>query len=141
MSIEFSKYTNLKSAMLQLCRSGIVWCSTLSCWSLNPSGRNDLLTTAMPCRVGKGTHVGADQAQRMMQKVLRNHGVLYAFKADISKFFYSIDHEIMKSLIRKKISCKQLLTLIDDIIDSSGGGVGIPIRQPNITVICKHISA
>lgn len=94
---------------------------------IEPIWEKRFIDDSYACRVGKGTHVGADQAQRMMQKVLRNHGVLYAFKADISKFFYSIDHEIMKSLIRKKISCKQLLTLIDDIIDSSGGGVGIPI--------------
>ena len=79
------------------------------------------------CRVGKGVHIGADQAQKMMRAVLRTHGKLYAFKADISKFFYSIDHEIMKSLIRKKISCRPTLKLLDEIIDSSGGGVGLPI--------------
>lgn len=94
---------------------------------IEPIWEKRFIYDSYACRVGKGTHLGADQAQRMMRKVLRSHGVLYAFKADISKFFYSIDHEVMKSLIRKKISCKPTLKLLDDIVDSSGGGVGIPI--------------
>ncbi len=48
-------------------------------------------------------------------------------KCDISKYFDSIDHEILKRIIRKKIGSRGLLWLIDLIIDSYGKGVGIPI--------------
>jgi retron-type reverse transcriptase len=43
----------------------------------------------------------------------------YVLKCDIRKYFPSIDHEILKKLIRKKISDKDTLWLIDRIIDGS----------------------
>ncbi|WP_020613211.1 reverse transcriptase/maturase family protein [Sediminispirochaeta bajacaliforniensis] len=70
------------------------------------------------CRPGKGTHAGADTAERMMRKVRREHGAVYALKADISKYFPSVDHEILKRLLRKRIACKPTLRLLDNIIDS-----------------------
>lgn len=94
---------------------------------IEPIWERRFIYDSYACRINKGTHGGADKAQAMMRKVLRNHGQLYAFKADISKFFYSIDHEVMKQLVRKKIACKQTLKLLDEIIESSGGGVGLPI--------------
>lgn len=94
---------------------------------IEPIWEGRFIYDSYACRVGKGAHKGADRAQSMMRQVLRNHGELYVFKADISKFFYSIDHEITKQLIRKRISCKKTLDLLDEIIDSSGGGVGLPI--------------
>lgn len=94
---------------------------------IEPIWEQRFIYDSYACRVGKGMHKGADRAQSMMRKVLRNHGSLYVFKADISKFFYSIDHEIAKQLIRKRIACQQTLKLLDEIIDSSGGGVGLPI--------------
>ena len=94
---------------------------------IEPIWEGRFIYDSYACRVGKGAHKGADRAQSMMRQVLRNHGELYVFKADISKFFYSIDHEITKQLIRKRISCKKTLELLDEIVDSSGGGVGLPI--------------
>jgi RNA-directed DNA polymerase len=43
----------------------------------------------------------------------------YILQCDISKYFPSIDHEILKQLIRKKIKCSDTLWLIDEIIDRS----------------------
>ncbi len=43
----------------------------------------------------------------------------YVLKCDIRKYFPSIDHEILKTLIRKKIGCEETLSLIDTIIDHS----------------------
>ncbi len=40
-------------------------------------------------------------------------------KCDIKKYFPSIDHAVLKSLIRKRISCSRTLWLIDTIIDCS----------------------
>lgn len=82
------------------------------------------------CRPGRGTHKGADRAQAMLRTVKRNHGRLYVFKADIAKYFYSIDHQILKRLIRRRIACKGTLALLDEIIDSTivdGKAVGLPI--------------
>jgi len=42
-------------------------------------------------------------------------------KIDIRKFYPSINHEILKEILRKKIKDKALLKLLDEIIDSADG--------------------
>lgn len=64
-------------------------------------------------RKGKGTHL----AIRRCQDFLRKNQ--YVLKADIRKYFPSIDHELLKSSIRRTIACPDTLWLMDDIIDNS----------------------
>jgi len=45
----------------------------------------------------------------------------YCLKIDIRKFYLTIDHAILKRLIRKKIKCKDTLELLDQIIDTAPG--------------------
>lgn len=83
------------------------------------------------CRLGKGAHAGADYAQGMMRACLRQHGKLYALKADVRKYFPSVNHAALKRLVRRKISDRRVLTLLDNIIGSYSEpgtpGCGIPI--------------
>lgn len=84
------------------------------------------------CRPGRGTHRGADRAQAMMRQVKREHGRVAVFKADIAKYFQSIDHAVLKRLLAKRIACKPTLALLDQIIDSANvlhgtPGTGLPI--------------
>lgn len=82
------------------------------------------------CRRGKGTHKGADRAQLFIRRVEKTHGKAYALKADISRYFSSIDHHILKSLVSAKIQCERTKCLLFYIIDSSPSdahGVGIPL--------------
>ena len=67
------------------------------------------------CRKGKGTHAGADR----IQKFIRKANNYYVLKCDVSKYFPSVNHEILKKLIREKIADKKLLQLLDKIVDSS----------------------
>jgi len=46
---------------------------------------------------------------------------------DIKKFFKNIDHDILKQLLRKKFKDKELLSALDEIIESVGGSKGVPI--------------
>lgn len=79
-------------------------------------------------QVGKGTHYGLDRLQEFMRRFYRQNGVDgWVLKCDISKYFYSIRHDVLKTLIRKKISDPDVLWLVDLIIDSTEGNVGIPI--------------
>lgn len=81
------------------------------------------------CRKGKGVHAGANRAQRWMRAIRQAHGPLFCLKADISKYFASIDHARLKAILRRHIHCDRTLRLLDAIIDSSPGrpGVGIPL--------------
>ena len=84
------------------------------------------------CRPGRGTHRAADAAQRMIRRVKREHGQVYALKCDVASYFASIDHAVLKALFRKRIACRRTLQLLDHIIDSANPlhttpGVGLPI--------------
>lgn len=73
---------------------------------------------------GRGIH----SALSKLKNDLKNQeGTKYCLKIDIKKFFPNINHFILKSLLRKKFKDKKLLWLMDEIIDSVGGDVGVPI--------------
>lgn len=64
-------------------------------------------------RKGKGTHRAIERFQAYMQKYK------YVLKCDIKKYFPSIDHEILRDILQKKIADKGALWLIETIIKSS----------------------
>ncbi len=73
-------------------------------------------------RKGKGTHRAIWEAQAM----LRKHA--WFFKADIQKFFETVDQKILLDLIRRKIKDRGVLALCDKIVDNGGEeGQGLPI--------------
>jgi len=70
------------------------------------------------CIKGKGIHAAA----RGVQRALRDRpGTQYCLKLDITKFYPSIDHEILKGILRRKFKDPDFLWLIDEIIDSAAG--------------------
>lgn len=73
------------------------------------------------CREGKGMH----EASRKTMNHVRNYK--YCLKCDISKFYPSIDHNILMSIVERKIKCKPTLILFEDIIRSFDGGKNTPI--------------
>ncbi len=79
----------------------------------------------------KGIHMGVEHLQRMIRKVSGNGTKpCFALKMDIRKFFDSIQHVILKKLIRQKIFDERVLKLIDMVIDTfptKTPGVGIPL--------------
>lgn len=89
------------------------------------------ISDSYACRTGKGTHAGADKAQLFLQQCFREHGHVYALKADIRAYFASIRHDILKCLLAKRIGDARMLRLLSVIIDSyhTAGtpGVGIPL--------------
>lgn len=74
------------------------------------------------CRSGKGTHAGVDRAQKFIRKVNRT-GKVYALKADILKYFKSIDHDVLKEIISKNVICEKTIALLFKIIDSREFGI------------------
>ena len=99
---------------------------------IEPIWERRFVADSYACRPRKGTHRGADRAQAMMRSVKRTHGKVYALKADISKYFASIDHAVLRDLLRKRIACKRTLAMLDAVIDSANQitakhGVGLPI--------------
>lgn len=66
----------------------------------------------------RGVH---DGVKRIKEFLKDKAGTAYCLKIDVKKFYPSIDHEILKGIIRKKIKCSDTLVLLDEIIDSAPG--------------------
>lgn len=70
------------------------------------------------CIKGRGIH----KASFNLRKALKNlEETKYCLKLDIRKFYPNIDHEILKTLLRRKIKDADLLWLLDEIIESAPG--------------------
>lgn len=76
---------------------------------------------SLACRKGKGIHSGSRMTAGYVKRFT------YCIKGDYSKFYPSIDHDVMKSILRHKIKDKRVLALLDDIIDSIPGKTNLPI--------------
>jgi len=89
------------------------------------------------CIDGKGTHKASGRISHFLRKASWEYGDdAFIIKLDVSKFFYSIDRDVLKELLPKKLKCKQTLELLYKIIDSSPNELGLPLG--NIT---SHILA
>lgn len=73
------------------------------------------------CRIDKGTHRAVRRLETFTRKVSKNYTKsCFVLKCDVKKFFDSVDHGVLKRLIRRKIKDTDVLNLIDQIIDSFG---------------------
>lgn len=71
------------------------------------------------CRKGKGTHKGVLALQKMALKVSRNNTrTCWALKCDISKFFASINHQILLRVLKRKIGDEDFCDLLTKIVYS-----------------------
>ena len=79
-------------------------------------------------QIGKGTLFGLDHLRDDMLQFYTEHGIKgYVLKCDITKFFYTIDHKILKDIIQKYFSDEDILWLCDLFIDSTKEDIGIPL--------------
>lgn len=75
------------------------------------------------CIKNRGIHACAKDVKHTLKK--DPDGTRYCLKIDVRKFYPSIDHEILKTVVRRKIKDSRLLALLDEIIDSVPSGVPI----------------
>ena len=91
-----------------------------------------LINTNVATRKGKGTHYAIKYLKRYLNELKGKE--VYALKFDISKYFYNIDHGILKKLYYSKIKDKRFLGLLDKIIDSTNS----PYINEKIRIIIKN---
>lgn len=86
------------------------------------------------CRLNKGTHKGVDRLKIFTRKVSKNYTrECFVLHCDIEKFFASVDHNILKQLLTKKIKDFDILCLLEEVIDSFNMTVGKGIPLGNLT--------
>lgn len=86
---------------------------------LTPLFKNTFIYDNVACQKGKGI----DLAHKRIRKFLRAHYIKYGHqgyvvKIDIHKYFESINHDYLKSLLCKKVKDNKTLNLLFLIIDS-----------------------
>lgn len=71
------------------------------------------------CRDNKGMHKAIDRFRLFAGKVSQNHTrTCWVLKCDIRQFFGSIDHRILMRILKKHISDRDVLWLLEVIIES-----------------------
>lgn len=80
---------------------------------IGPLFERNFITDSYANRIGKGTHRTVDRYQEFARRFR------YVLQGDIVKFFPSVDHEILKTLLRSRIRDEGILWLCDLIIDGS----------------------
>lgn len=78
------------------------------------------------CLDDRGTHKAVSTVQKYMRKMNHKYNKYYVLKCDISKYFYSIDKEILMNILNKNIKDKKLIEFSKIILDD-GNQIGIPI--------------
>ena len=76
-----------------------------------------LINMNVATRLNKGTHYALNRLIAYLKHNINKE--LYVLKFDISKYFYNIDHDILKNIMSTKIKDKDVLNILDMIIDST----------------------
>lgn len=81
------------------------------------------------CRLGKGTHAACARLQHFLRQAGASGKRVYVLQADISKYYPSISHDVLKEELRRTIADKRLLEVLDLVIESfnEDTGRGLPI--------------
>lgn len=105
--------------------------------------RHILYPALLPClieenvasRKDKGTREGLRLFYEFNRKCKIKYGKYYILKCDISKYFFSIDQEILKEKLKKRIKDKDALKIVFDIIDSEEQGLSIGNMSSQVLAI------
>jgi RNA-directed DNA polymerase len=84
------------------------------------------------CRCNKGVHRAINRFRDFGRKVSCNHTrTAWVLKCDIRRFFANIDHDILKHILQQHCTDKDVIWLVQEIIDSfhtpGKTGVGLPL--------------
>lgn len=89
------------------------------------------IADSFSCRLGKGTHRALNRFRAFAYRVSQNHTrTCWVLKCDIRKFFASIDHTALLSILEKYITDRRVLWLLGEVVGSFSStrpGVGLPL--------------
>lgn len=78
-----------------------------------------LIEENVATRLGKGTNAAINLCKKYMIRMNQKYTKFYILKFDISKYFYNIDHEVLKEMMANIFEDKRILKIISEIIDST----------------------
>lgn len=97
---------------------------------IGPCFERRFIDHSYACRVGRGTHAASDYLTGMLRAAEARWGTVYVLKADVTKYFYSIDHDILLRIVARTIGDKDVLNLVRVLVKDAGcitGKRGLPL--------------
>lgn len=86
---------------------------------INPIFEETFIPTSFSCRINYGTHRGVAVLERIARRICKNRtNSCFILKCDVQKFFDSVDHHVLISIIRKRIKDEDAMWLLREIIES-----------------------
>lgn len=82
------------------------------CNLIEPIFERSFINDSYANRVGKGTHRALDRCQQFARRYR------YVLQCDVRQFFPSLDHEVLRQTLWRKVADSQVRWLIDQILDS-----------------------
>ena len=75
-------------------------------------------------RAGKGTHRAVARYERLRDRYR------HVLRGDIYRYFPAIDHEVLKADLRRRITCRRMLAVLDRIVDASNPQEPVHLYYP-----------
>lgn len=97
---------------------------------LEPIWTKIFIKNTYSCIKGRGIHKLLNDLKKDLQN--NKEETTYCLKLDIKKFYPSINHEILKNIIRRKIKDAKILSVLDEIIDSVDCSEDISGKKSNV---------
>lgn len=94
-----------------------------------------LLDVNVASRKGLGTSEGIQLSKKFHKICNIKYKNYYILKCDISKFFASINHTILKEKLNRRIKDKDALKIVFDIIDNEENGLSIGAMTSQVLAI------
>ena len=94
-----------------------------------------LIDQNVATRPNMGTSKGIEYYKKYRQRFNYKYGKYYILKCDIKKYFASINHDILKQMLKKVIKDNDALNIINTIIDSYPTGLAIGSMTSQILAI------
>ena len=85
---------------------------------LEPIWKRTFIADTYSSIKGRGIHKGVARIKSALTDI---ENTQYCLKLDIRKFYPSVNHDILKLIIRRKLKDPDVLSLLDEIIDSAEG--------------------
>lgn len=102
------------------------------CRILYPYFDRQFIHDSYSCRLEKGTQRANNRFRQFARKITKNQTrTTWVLKCDIKKFFANINHETLKTILRLHIKDTEILSLLEQIIDSfhtnDNPKIGLPL--------------
>jgi retron-type reverse transcriptase len=96
---------------------------------IQPFFERRFIADSYACRRNLGVHAAVDRTQAFLRRGQAHWGEPWVLKADISKYFPSIDHGRLLAFVERVVADRDTLDLVEKIVAGYGydTGVGLPL--------------